>query len=345
MNPSRLALSGSIWPAILCSLPTAANAQEVIGPWTIQQAPVSASAVSGGGGWLNVANSPLSVSECFSGFSIIADGQANWTPGSEVEVTFAAPGVSNQAGPDLVMFDARFSSNSYDISTDFDNFTAVKSLPVNAFTYTGVDRTYYYSGSGPYLGTIWAAPVELSELGVPLGASVSRVRFKSTSGEADPVGIGAVQLSCPSAIYCTAKVNALGCTPAIGATGLPSASAGSGFFITGSNVRNSKNGLLLYGISGRAAIPFHGGTLCVASPVKRTPGSNSGGSPPPAADCTGVYSIDFNAFAVGAGGGSPLPALQIPGTQVDAQWWGRDPGFPAPDNITLTDGLEFSMCP
>jgi hypothetical protein len=131
--------------------------------------------------------------------------------------------------------------------------------------------------------------------------------------------------------------------PAIGSVGQPSASAGSGFTVTGSHVRNLKSGMLLYGLNGQAAIPFQGGTLCVASPIKRTPGMSSGGSTS-GDNCTGHYSIDFNAFAVGALGGNPHPALQSPGTIVDAQWWGRDPGFPAPNNTTLSDGLHFAMC-
>ncbi|HTF89317.1 MAG TPA: hypothetical protein VK843_12975 [Planctomycetota bacterium] len=148
----------------------------------------------------------------------------------------------------------------------------------------------------------------------------------------------------PPAAYCTAKVNSLGCLPAIHFSGMPSASFGSGFVIQGSNVRNQKGGLLLYTLGGQAAIPFQGGTLCVAAPIRRAPGVNSGGSPLPVSDCTGIYSLDFNAFAVGSLGGNPHLARQAPGTAVDAQWWGRDPGFPVPSHSTLTDGLHFTMC-
>jgi hypothetical protein len=146
-------------------------------------------------------------------------------------------------------------------------------------------------------------------------------------------------------VYCTAKVNSLGCTPSIGGTGTPSATSGSGFAVAAQNVRNQKSGLLFYGTSGQASTPFQGGLLCVQSPIKRTPASSSGGTALPINDCSGVYSIDMNAFAVGALGGSPLPALTIPGTVVDCQWWGRDPGFPPPNATTLSDGLEYAVGP
>ena len=147
------------------------------------------------------------------------------------------------------------------------------------------------------------------------------------------------------AIYCTAKLNSLGCRPAIASSGCSSASTASGFAVAAAQLLNNKNGLLFHGVNGRASIPFQGGTLCVGAPVRRTPGLSSGGTPAPTNDCSGYYSIDMNAFASGSLGGNPQPALLVAGTVVDCQWWGRDPGFGAPDNTQLSDGLEYTVAP
>ena len=153
----------------------------------------------------------------------------------------------------------------------------------------------------------------------------------------------AVGCATPPIVYCAGKLNSLGCLPQIGFSGTPSASAGQGFVVRGSLVRNRKTGLLFYSLNGRQNSPFQGGTLCVAAPIRRTPALSSLGSTT-GNDCTGVFLIDMNRFATGALGGSPPAALTVPGTAVNCQWWGRDSGFAAPNNTTLSDGLEYTVC-
>jgi hypothetical protein len=84
-----------------------------------------------------------------------------------------------------------------------------------------------------------------------------------------PTSLNGIQLrasTCGLAVtYCTAKINSLGCSPSISSTGISSATAGSGFVITGSSVINNKPGLLIYTNGGQAAVPFSGGLRCIGT--------------------------------------------------------------------------------
>ena len=135
-------------------------------------------------------------------------------------------------------------------------------------------------------------------------------------------------------IYCTAKVNSAGCTPAIGFLGSPSASAGSGFTISAANVLDNKFGLLFYSKNGPAATPFQGGILCAIPPLVRTQLQNSGGTPP----CGGQFAMDFNVWIA-----SGFDPALVAGQQVNAQYWSRDPGFAPPNNTSLSDAIEFTI--
>jgi plastocyanin len=220
--------------------------------------------------------------------------------------------------------------------------------------------TYGYASSTGLVGQVQVTGAAASTPGLRAGGGMHRfdlpvagtgvdvcyeLAFRDAAGNTGVSEPQCVPLWPAPASYCTAKPNSLGCTPAIASMGDPSASNAGPFLITAANVRNQKSGLMLYSVTGRLAAPFQGGTLCVGLPVKRTPGTSAGGNPLPANDCSGVFALDFNAFAAGLVGGNPLPVLQVPGTQVNAQWWGRDQGFPAPNNTTLSDGLEFTLWP
>jgi hypothetical protein len=142
-------------------------------------------------------------------------------------------------------------------------------------------------------------------------------------------------VDCAVTAYCTAKVNSLGCTPAIATSGTPSLTAGSGFTVSVSQVLNQKSGLLFYSLTGASTAPFEGGLMCVAAPRYRTPVTTSGGSPT-GVDCTGVLSLDFNGVI------TSTPGRFAFGDTIWAQFWSRDPA--ATFQTNLSNAVRFGLC-
>lgn len=152
-----------------------------------------------------------------------------------------------------------------------------------------------------------------------------------------PFGIAFLP-DCDCTTYCTGKTNGAGCVPSIVRRGLPSPTAQFGFEITASAVVNQTTGLLAWTTNGRAANPFQGGTWCLRSPLRRTPPRSSGGNAPGSIDCSGEWSLDFNTYMQQI---VPPPV----GTTISCQWYGRDPVFPAPQNVQLSNAMEFVLLP
>ncbi len=146
------------------------------------------------------------------------------------------------------------------------------------------------------------------------------------------------EVSAGPQIYCTAKTNSLGCVPAIGYIGTPSATPGSPFTITATNVLSHKLALMFYGYDSKFT-PFQGSVICVAPPLKRMAVQDSGGNGSPT-DCSGTLSTDFNARIQGG-----TDAGLVPGAMVSARWYYRDPQDPTGFATGLTDALRFAICP
>ena len=138
----------------------------------------------------------------------------------------------------------------------------------------------------------------------------------------------------PFTIYCTAKLNSLGCAPTMQPVNSASISSGRPFWIRCTNQLNQKNGLMFYGFAPKNT-PYQGGYLCVQSPTRRTPVSSSGGNVG-VDDCSGVFEFEFNALI--QSGSDPLLEL---GTEVFCQWWSRDPA--ASFGTNRSDAVRFTI--
>jgi hypothetical protein len=137
-------------------------------------------------------------------------------------------------------------------------------------------------------------------------------------------------------------------------TGIPSATATSGYTVFASPARSCRAGFLVYNTSQGAPVPFQGGTLCVSTAgIRRAGPTDSRGTP--GNNCDGVFAVDMNAFAAGTwvpplctGGPSgvpsttPAPYLSLPGTTVYCQLWGRD--SPATGSF-LSNGWSWPVGP
>jgi hypothetical protein len=172
---------------------------ETVGSFVVQAAPTAAAVTAGtlpADDWLNTVNSPVSVNDAMTSVPIIDQGFANInlngsTPQVAITFTFAAGDLTNGAGDDLVLFDARFSSNSYSVTAD--GFGGSVAVAAGDLIDTGVDRAFFYGNSGgPFNANIMAAGIDLTDLGVASGASVTSITVTATSGEADLLGIGSL---------------------------------------------------------------------------------------------------------------------------------------------------------
>lgn len=140
---------------------------------------------------------------------------------------------------------------------------------------------------------------------------------------------------CPAPlVYCAAKTNSQGCQTKVAWEGLLSLSIADNFVVRATDVVSQQLGMLLWSRD-RAALPFQGGTLCLAAPLERLAPQSSGGDAVP--DCSGVLPYPL---------GHDLAAEQgwTAGDDLYAQFWYRDPAHPDGTATGLSDAVRFHVC-
>jgi len=178
-------------------------------------------------------------------------------------------------------------------------------------------------------------------VGVQADTAVVGAIFNDPAGTNSGMGY-VFDLASAPVTYCTAGTSASGCQALIVAAGTPSASATSGFTLSVSGAEGLKNGIFFFGTNGRQANPWGNGTSrqCVVPPVFRTPitaGTGTNGA------CDGFLAIDMNATWCSS---CALP-LKNPGVGalVQAQLWYRDPLNTSNQTTSLSNAVEFTVCP
>ena len=155
------------------------------------------------------------------------------------------------------------------------------------------------------------------------------------------VYIGHTGATCGSGTvnYCTAGVSANSCQATLSTVGTASATAATGFTVTATNVEGNKDGLFFIGTNGQQAQPWGNGTSfqCVVPPVKRMGLLASNGTN---GACDGTKSQDFNAKWTAEPAKNPGS-----GATVQAQLWYRDPLNTSNQTTSLSDAIEFTVCP
>ena len=223
----------------------------------------------------------------------------------------------------------------------------------------GAGAAYVFMRSG----TVWAQQAYLKasnagsgdEFGYAVAVAGGTVVVGSWLEDSDATGVDGSQVSnaavdsgaayvfgLPSPVtYCTAGTSTNGCVPSISSTDWPSLAATSGYWIHVANVEGQKQGLLFYGVSGRAALAWGSGGVsfqCVKAPTQLMTVRGSGGT---SGSCDGVLSEDWLAFL--ALNPSTLGQPFVAGATVNAQAWYRDP--PAVETTNLSNALEFVTLP
>jgi hypothetical protein len=219
-----------------------------------------------------------------------------------------------------------------------DNLPTSGTISSSTVTYSDVDTPT------PGIGNIGADPLFVDQAAgdLRLRAGSPCIDAGDPSSRPDPDGsradMGAFPFhpvyGLPPSTACEGKVNSQGCEPYMGHNGAPPSLSGGLFEVLGRNEREDTYGILIWSLD-PISVPFQGGTLCLGSPVQRTPKTETE-EVVPGVPCPAEFEFAWTSAYLASQG---LTA----GTDVYCQFWGRDAADPW--RTTLTDMLAFRLVP
>ena len=204
-------------------------------------------------------------------------------------------------------------------------------------TSTGV--SYQWNGGVSGFGT---GNTEISTLDLYANGAMSpqsRVYWDDMSLQPGFNGCGATACQSNPVNYCTAGTSSSGCQATLSSSGTASATAANGFSLIASNVEGDKDGLYFQGTNGRQANSWGNSSSfqCVIPPVKRLGLLGKSGT---TGACDGGFTQDLNAYWQAFPNKNPGA-----GAVVQAQLWYRDPQNTSNQTTSLSQAIEFTVCP
>lgn len=163
--------------------------------------------------WLNVVNASPGNPNYLTGANFDT-GVANiGLSGNPVTYTIGYnTSIANGSGADLGVVTARYSLNdtiTLAVSTDGVNFTSAQSFGPAAGADSGVGRTYYYGGGGPFGAELFVTSIDLSSFGLAAGSTIKAVQITG-SPELDLIRVAGFASAVPEPGNATLLLAGLG---------------------------------------------------------------------------------------------------------------------------------------
>lgn len=241
------------------------------------------------------------------------------------DIVSATPTVNTGGGPEGIVY---IPGGNPDFPTD--------SVLISEYS-AGAVRAYEIDANGdPIVAT---RRDFMTALGGAEGAMIDPVTgdfLFSTFGGGDRVVV--VHGFSAPAVHCTGTMNSVGCVPQMTWSGSPSASGPDNFRVTCREVVPNVAGLLILSPT-PGFTPFGPGNLCFAGQIRRRPVQVSSSTVGVPSNCSTYVLTDHLSQAYLAGLGFGV------GTTVFCQYVSRDGGFPPPNNLSLSQGLRFTVLP